>query len=107
MGRPWEINADVWDRCMMFFPNWLEKRGGIVIYENQNFDSSHFGDRSYMPARFIAEEDDELHDAPAEHFPDHGIGMPSLRQQKVDHITYEEFNNDGVALMVACFVKGK
>jgi len=103
--RPWTIAAGSWNLCMKVFPTWLIERQGIVVYQNQVMDSSHLGDKSFMPARFIAEEDDQMHDAPDEFFPDGG-GLPSLRQQKVDHITIEEFDGDAEALIEACFVKG-
>lgn len=101
MSRPWPIHQETWDRCMELFPKWLEERGGIVVYENHVFDSSSFGDRSYMPARFIA-EDNQMHDAPAEHRPNGGV--PSMRQQKVDHIKLEEFDGD-LDKALACFEK--
>ena len=53
-----------------------------------------------MPARYIA-EDDQMHDAPEEHRPNGGL--PSLRQQKVDHIKLEDFPSMEEAL--ACFKK--
>jgi hypothetical protein len=98
--RPWPIWLDVYDRCMKsLFPIWLERRGGIVVYENQTMDSSHLGDRTYMPAKFYAQEDEVLHDAPPR------IGdVPSRFQEKVDHITLEEFGGE-LDKALACFVK--
>lgn len=81
------------------FRMWLTERGGVVVYENHMFDSSHFGDRSFMPARYIA-EDDQMHDAPEERRPNGGL--PSLRQQKIDHIKAEDFDSVDECL-VACF----
>jgi len=100
--RPWSVNPENWDQCMSLFPKWLKERNGVVVYENHMLDSSHLGDKSFMPARFIA-EDNEMHDAPDEHRP-HG-GLPSLRQQKVDHIKLEDFESVEDALK--CFVRDK
>ena len=101
MSRPWGISSEVWGRCMKLVPEWLNERGGVVVYQNQNFDSSHFGERSFMPARFLAEEDNEFHDAPEERRPNGGL--PSLRQQKVDHIMLKEFGGELDVLLAACF----
>ena len=51
MARPWSVTAENWERCMTLFPTWLRERGGIVVYENHVFDSSRFGDKTFMPAR--------------------------------------------------------
>lgn len=103
MSRPWKVGPKQWEQCMRLFPTWLRERGGIVVYENHNFDSSHFGDRSYMPARYIA-EDDQMHDAPDERRPNGGV--PSMRQQKVDHIALEEFGGD-MDKALGCFTSDK
>lgn len=73
-----------------------------MVYENHVLDSSHLGDKAFMPARYIAREDNQLHDAPEELRPEGGL--PSLRQQKVDHVKLEEFDGD-VSKALACFVK--
>lgn len=101
--RPWAVAEENWQVCICdLFPKWLRERGGIVVYENHMMDSSHFGDRTFMPARYIAEEDNQLHDAPDEHRPNGGV--PSMRQQKVDKITLEEFGGD-LAKALECFFK--
>lgn len=82
------------------FPKWLKERGGIVVYENHMFDSSCFGDKTFMPARYEA-EDNQMHDAPEEHRPNGGL--PSMRQQKVDHIKLEDF--PGIEDALKCFIK--
>ena len=79
---------------------WLKDRGGIIVYENHMLDSSSLGDKTFMPARYLA-EDDKMHDAPEEHRPN--CGLPSLRQQKVDHIKLEDFGSIDEAL--SCFEK--
>jgi hypothetical protein len=84
------------------FPKWLKERGGIVVYENHMMDSSRLGDRTYMPARYVASEDNQLHDAPEEYRPNGGL--PSLRQQKVDKVTLGEFGGD-LEQALACFRK--
>jgi len=90
MGRPWPVARDRYYGCTRsLFPLWLKERGGIVVYENHMLDSSHLGDRTFMPAKYVAEEDNQLHDAPEEYRPNGGV--PSMRQQKVDHIKLEEF----------------
>lgn len=101
MSRPWTVAPENWDQCMRLFPTWLKERNGIVVYENHMFDSSSFGDKTFMPARFIA-EDDQMHDAPDEHRPNGGV--PSMRQQKVDHVTLDEFDGD-LNKALACFVR--
>lgn len=100
MGRPWKIRSDAYQRCMTdLFPLWLKERGGVVVYENHMMDSSHFGDRSFMPAKFCAQEDNQLHDAPKR------IGdVPSRLQEKVDHIKLEEFASE-LNRALACFVE--
>ena len=102
MTRPWSVNPENWDQCMHLFPKWLEERNGIVVYENHVLDSSSLGDKSFMPARYVAEEDNQLHDAPEEHRPNGGL--PSLRQQKVDHIKLDEFDGD-MEKALACFMQ--
>jgi len=103
MARPWKVSPEVYQRCMrQLFPVWLKERGGVVVYENHMMDSSHLGDRSFMPAKYIAEEDNQLHDAPQELRPNGGV--PSMRQQRVDHITLEEFANE-LDKALACFVE--
>lgn len=98
--RPHVVSSGVWDRCMSFFPMWLRERGGIAVYENHNFDSSAFGQMSFMPMRFQA-EDDTWHDAPEEHRP--GGGVPSLRQQRIDIVKLDEFDGDVETCIAACF----
>lgn len=71
-----------------------------MVYENHMMDSSHAGDKTFLPARYIATSG-ELVDAPEEWRPNGGL--PSLRQQKVDHIKLEDFG--GVADALSCFVK--
>lgn len=99
MGRPWKIAPGSYLQCMeKLFPMWLRERGGIVVYENHTMDSSHFGDRSFMPAKFYT-KDDELHDAPQR------IGdVPSRMQERVDHITLKEFGGE-LNRVLACFVE--
>ena len=100
--RPWSIAPENYARCIEdLFPKWLKDRGGIVVYENHFFDSSSFGDKTFMPARYVAEEDNKMHDAPNEYRPNGGV--PSMRQQKVDHITLDEFG--GIKEALACFEK--
>ena len=100
-GRPWSVAPENYGRCITdLFPKWLKERGGVVVYENHVMDSSCLGDRTFMPARFIA-EDDQMHDAPKEHRPNGGV--PSMRQQKVDHIKLEDFT--GVEEALKCFVQ--
>lgn len=97
MGRPWKISAGSYGQCMRLFPTWLKERGGIVVYENHMMDSSHFGDRSFMPAKYYAQEDDQLHDAP-----DRIGDVPSRFQEKTDHITLKEFGGE-LLKALACF----
>ncbi len=100
MSRPWSVDKENWDQCIKnLFPMWLRDRGGIVVYENHMLDSSSLGARSFMPARYLA-EDNQMHDAPEEYRPNGGL--PSLRQQKVDHIILEDFNGD-VDEALVCF----
>ena len=104
MTRPWEINTDVWEQCMVLFPLWLQERGGIVVYENHMLDSSRCGDRTYMPARYYATDHngtDVLCDAPDEWRTNGGV--PSCRQQKVDHIKLDEFGGDLARALEKCF----
>jgi hypothetical protein len=85
---------------MKLFPTWLKERSGIIVYENRMLDSSHLGDTTYMPARFYAIGDTVLHDAPKR------IGdVPSRFQEKVDHITLEEFGGE-LDKALACFTEG-
>lgn len=100
--RPWGVNPQNWDLCVKdLFPKWLKERGGIIVYENHVLDSSSLGDKTFMPAKYVAEEDNKMHDAPEEHRPNGGV--PSMRQQKVDHIKLEDFG--GVKEALACFEK--
>lgn len=101
MCRPHRISGILWNGCMKKFEDWLQTREGIVVYENRLMDSSHFGEISFMPAKFYAEESDELQDAPEELRPNGGL--PSLRQQKIDHIRLEEFDGDVEKCLKACF----
>jgi hypothetical protein len=95
------VSTENWDRCINdLFPKWLKERGGIVVYQNRLLDSSCLGDKTFMPARFIA-EDDQMHEAPDEYRPNGGV--PSMRQQKVDHIKLEDFSSIEDAL--ACFTQ--
>lgn len=87
--RPWTVAYEVANQCLDLFPRWLRDRGGIVVYQNQAFDSSHFGEVSFMPLRFVAEEDGKLHDAP-----EWRGDLPSQRQQRVDTITPEQYGGD-------------
>lgn len=86
---------------MNLFPTWLKERGGVVVYQNHNFDSSRMGDQTFLPARYVA-EDGQMHDAPEEFRP--MDGLPSMRQQKVDHVKLEEFDGD-LTKALACFVQ--
>jgi hypothetical protein len=101
MPRPWPVRGDIWFGTKETFHLWLKERGGIVVYENHMMDSSHLGETTYMPARYLAEEDNQLHDAPEEYRPNGGL--PSLRQQRVDHIRLEEFGGDEDRLLRECF----
>lgn len=102
MSRPWPVSKDVYYGCIHnLFPMWLRERGGIVVYENHVLDSSSRGDKTFMPARYIAEEDNQLHDAPEEYRPNGGV--PSMRQQRVDHIKLEDFESIDDALK--CFTE--
>jgi len=100
MGRPWKIPARNYHACIEeLFPKWLKEREGVIVYENHMMDSSHFGERSFMPARYYAKEDEQLHDAPPR------IGdVPSRFQEKVDHITLKEFGGD-LDKTLACFME--
>lgn len=101
-NRPWTIAPENWDKCIKsLFPKWLKERGGICVYQNQTLDSSRLGDKTFVPARYEG-EDGRLHDAPDEYRP-HG-GLPSLRQQKVDHIKLEDFEGD-IQSALKCFVR--
>ena len=101
MARPWLITSENWQMCICdLFPKWLRERGGVVVYENHMMDSSRLGDKTFMPAKYVAEEDNQLHNAPEEYRP--SGGLPSLRQQKVDKVTLEEFKGDLVKAL-SCF----
>ena len=105
MSRPWSINPTSYDACMKdLFPRWLRERGGVVVYQNQMFDSSSFGDTTFLPKRYLS-TDNQIHEASEQYYPD-SIGLPSLRQQKVDHVTLEEFGGD-VEKALSCFAKGQ
>lgn len=97
MSRPWPVDKDNWNQCTcVLFPKWLKERGGVVVYENHMMDSSQRGMLSFMPARYMA-EDNQLHDAPPR------IGdVPSRFQEKVDHIKLEDFDGD-VVQALTCF----
>jgi hypothetical protein len=99
MNRPHEIDADIWDDIEVLFHVWLRERGGVVVYENQNFNSSELGAKSFMPAKYIA-RDEKTYDAPAR------IGdVPSRFQERVDHIKLEDFDGDVERVFAACFTK--
>lgn len=102
--RPWAVHTEeAFSSLQNLAQKWLKERGGIIVYENHMMDSSHLGETSFMPARFIAEEDDAMHDAPMQRRP-HG-GLPSLRQEAVDHITAEQYDGDPVNAFNEAFVK--
>ena len=101
MSRPWKVNPDIWFGTKELFDKWLRERNGIVVYENHMMDSSRLWDRTYMPARYVASEDNQLHDAPEEYRPNGGL--PSMRQQKVDHIRLEDFGGDVDRAIKECF----
>lgn len=104
MTRSWGVAPENWDQCVNnLFPKWLRERGGIVVYENHNFDASGFGDKTFMPARY-EDEDGKMHDAPDEYRPNDGL--PSMRQQKVDHVMLDEFDGD-LRNALACFKEDK
>lgn len=97
--RPWGISKDYYDYCMKLFPIWLRERKGVVVYQNRMMGSSRLGDTTFTPARFYAEGDTQLHDAPMR------LGdVPSRLQEKVDHITLEEFGGE-LDKALACFCK--
>ena len=99
--RPWTVAPENWDACNSeLFPRWLKERGGVVVYENHMMDSSYMGDKTFLPARYIATDGQSV-EAPDEWRPEDGL--PSLRQQKVDHIKLEDF--EGVDDALRCFVK--
>jgi len=96
--RPWGVNPDNWDRVMRLFPTWLQDRGGIVVYENENFNSRAFGDRAFVPAMMQVEGEDDLRAAPKR------IGtLPSNFKEKVDQVTLEEFGGDVDLAIESCF----
>jgi hypothetical protein len=85
----------------VMFPKWLKERNGIVVYENHMLDSSSLGDKTFIPARYVAENNQRC-DAPEQWRPNGGL--PSLRQEKVDHVKLEDFGGD-LNLALKCFVK--
>jgi hypothetical protein len=93
--KPYEVSASYRN----LFATWLKTRGGIVVYENHILDSHALGHTTFMPAMFEG-IDDRMHPAPSEYCP-HG-GIPSLREQRVDHIMLEDFGND-VERCLQCF----
>lgn len=101
--RPWTVSEEAFHTLQGLAQKWLKERGGIVVYENHMMDSSRLGETSFMPARFIAEEDDAMHDAPKQRRPDGGL--PSCRQEAVDHITAEQYDGDPVRAFDEAFVK--
>jgi len=103
--RPWIVGAEAYEQLERLAPKWLTERGGVVVYENQTLDSSRLGDTSFMPARFVAEEDDQEHDAPMERRPNGGL--PSFRQQATDHITIEQYGGDPEKAFKEAFAKEK
>ena len=103
MSRPYPIDRNKWVGCTEnLFPVWLRERGGIVVYENHMMDGSHMGEQTFMPARYIAAEDNQLHDAPEEYRPNGGL--PSQRQQKIDHIKLEDFGGS-IEAALECFIR--
>lgn len=102
MQRPYKVHREVREICKEKFPTWLRERNGIVVYQNHVLDSSHCGETTFMPAKFYAEGVDGLQDAPEEHRPNGGL--PSLRQQKIDHVRLEEFGGDVDKCLSVCFV---
>ena len=100
--RPHKVLPEMVDVIREKFPMWLQERGGIVVYENHVLDSSRLGEQVFLPARYAA-EDGSLQDAPDEYRPNGGL--PSMRQQKIDHIRLEEFDGDVLACLVACFAE--
>lgn len=99
--RPWVLHKEAYEQVMRLAPMWLKDRGGVVVYENHMMDSSHLGETTFMPARFIAQEDDQMHDAPMQHRPNGGV--PSCRMEAVDHITLEQYNGDAEKAIAAAF----
>lgn len=97
--RPWIVHREAAATCKVLFPKWLREREGIIVYQNQTLDSSHLGETAYMPARFIAQEDDHLHWAPLENRPNGGL--PSLRQQQVDLIVLADYATADVDGVIA------
>ena len=99
--RPWVLCKEAYEQVVRLAPMWLKERGGIVVYENHVMDSSRLGETTFMPAKFIAQEDDQLHDAPMEHRPNGGL--PSCRMEAVDHIMLEQYNGDVEKTVAAAF----
>jgi hypothetical protein len=101
--RPWKVFFDAVETLNGRLPMWLVERGGIVVYENHMMDSSHRGEQTFMPVRFLASEDNALHWAPLEHRPDGGL--PSLRQEQVDLIELSDFPDTTPAAIIGkCFM---
>lgn len=101
--RPWTVHHEAAETCQHRFPMWLVERGGIVVYENHMMDSSGLGDQTFMPVKYIAQEDDKMHWAPLEHRPDGGL--PSRRQQQVDLIELADFPDTPPAAIIGkCFL---
>lgn len=101
--RPWAVSTEAFSQIQSLAQKWLKERDGIIVYENHMMDSSHLGETSFMPARFIAEEDDAMHDAPMQRRPNGGL--PSLRQEAVDHITAEQYGGDPAKALNAAFAE--
>lgn len=97
--RPWKVGSEVAEKLRGLASKWLVERGGIVVYENHVFDSSAFGDRSFVPAQFVAQEDNQMHWAPLELRPYGGI--PSRRQQQVDFIEMGDYPDTAVEKVIA------
>ena len=82
---------------------WLLERGGVVLYMNVDFCSSNFGACSFLPANFIAQEDDQMHPAPSR------LGdVPSRFKYPQDFICLEQYGGDiERTLGVFTFIKGR
>jgi hypothetical protein len=99
--RPWKFFIEVLEQLQRLGPMWLKERGGIVVYENCYIGSINGGHLTCIPARFLAEEDNAMHDAPMEYRPFDGV--PSKREQAVDYITLEQYDGDAEKAMAAAF----